>query len=160
LVGTSQCLGSGQRPFDTRCETAGETRIEEAEVNIEQIESHDGSPAAPATTPGQRLRDVREVLGLSLREAAARSGRISHVAIQKIEKKSGTLESVSLGSLTALARAYNLPVDVVIAIARGRLDDERDAELLDLVTLTEENRRYRSALGDIRQRLQVYGELA
>lgn len=66
------------------------------------------------------MRDVRKALGLSLREAAARSGRISHVGIQKIEKMPGTLENVSLGSLIGLARAYNLPVDVVIAIALGR----------------------------------------
>jgi transcriptional regulator with XRE-family HTH domain len=130
----------------------------EAEVNKEKTRSHDRKPSSRATAPGQRLRDVREALGLSLREAAVRSGRISHVAIQKIEKMPETLESVSLGSLTALARAYNLPIDVVVAIARARLDDARDAELLDLVTLTEENRRFRSALGDIRRRLQVYGE--
>lgn len=75
-------------------------------------------------TPGQKLRALREQLGLSLREAADRTGSLSYGAIRQLENRADTWDRVELGSVRALARAYELPLwDLLRAIA---LDDGVD----------------------------------
>ena len=61
-------------------------------------------------TPGTRLRELRERLGLSLRQAAARSESISYGAIRQLENRLGSWDRVELGTLAALSRAYQIPL--------------------------------------------------
>lgn len=65
-------------------------------------------------TPGSRLRELRERLGLSLRQAAQRAETISYGAIRQLEGRVGSWERVELGSLLALSRAYGVPLDYLI----------------------------------------------
>lgn len=65
-------------------------------------------------TPGSRLRELRERLGLSLRQAAQRAETISYGAIRQLEGRVGSWERVELGSLLALSRAYGVPFDYLV----------------------------------------------
>lgn len=65
-------------------------------------------------TPGSRLRELRERLGLSLRQAAQRAETISYGAIRQLEGRVGSWERVELGSLLALSRAYGVPLDYLV----------------------------------------------
>lgn len=65
-------------------------------------------------TPGSRLRELRERLGLSLRQAAQRAETISYGAIRQLESRVGSWERVELGSLLALSRAYGVPLDYLV----------------------------------------------
>ena len=71
----------------------------------------------PGHTPGERLRQLRERLGLSLREAAKRAETISYSSIRNVENRPGTWSNVEVGTLQALARAYGLTLDRLVAIA-------------------------------------------
>lgn len=65
-------------------------------------------------TPGTRLRELRERLGLSLRQAAQRSETINHNTIHALEQKVGSWDHVEVGTLSALCRAYGIPLDSLI----------------------------------------------
>lgn len=71
----------------------------------------------PGHTPGERLRQLRERLGLSLREAAKRAETISYSTLRNVEQRSGNWEAVEIGTLRALARAYGLTMDELITFA-------------------------------------------
>ena len=80
-----------------------------------------------APTLGQKLRALREGLGLglSLRGAAERAGGvISHNTIHALETRTESWERVELGSLRALARAFEMPLwDLLRAVDQ---DDDLD----------------------------------
>lgn len=62
-------------------------------------------------TPGDRLRKIREELGISRREAARRSeGAVSGTHIGNLEDVLGAWQKASQHTITGLARAYNMPV--------------------------------------------------
>jgi len=65
-------------------------------------------------TPGTRLRELRERLNLSLRQAAARAETISYGAIRQLEHRVGAWDRVELGTLVALSRAYQIPLDKLV----------------------------------------------
>lgn len=67
-------------------------------------------------TPGSRLRELRERLGLSLRQAAQRSETINHNTIHALEQRVGSWDHVEVGTLNALCRAYGLPLDSLIRL--------------------------------------------
>ena len=68
-------------------------------------------------TPGARLKQLRERLKLSLRAAAQRAETISYSTLRNLEERTGNWETVQLGTIRALARAYGIPMDRLIAIA-------------------------------------------
>ena len=68
-------------------------------------------------TPGARLKQLRERLGLSLRQAAKRAETISYSTLRNLEERAGSWETVQLGTLRALARAYGIQMDHLVAIA-------------------------------------------
>jgi transcriptional regulator with XRE-family HTH domain len=78
-----------------------------------------------APTLGQKLRALREGLGLSLRGAAERAGGvISYNTIQALETRVDSWDRVELGSLRAMARAYEMPLwDLLRAVDQ---DDDLD----------------------------------
>jgi transcriptional regulator with XRE-family HTH domain len=65
-------------------------------------------------TPGSRLRQLRERLGISLRKAAQRSESITYGAIRSLETRDGSWDHVELGTLVALSRAYGIPIDRLV----------------------------------------------
>jgi SOS-response transcriptional repressor LexA len=65
-------------------------------------------------TPGSRLRELRDRLGLSLRQAAQRSETINHNTIHALEQRTGSWEHVEIGTLLALSRAYQIPLDKLV----------------------------------------------
>jgi transcriptional regulator with XRE-family HTH domain len=65
-------------------------------------------------TPGSRLRQLRERLGISLRKAAQRSETITYGAIRSLETRAGSWDHVELGTLAALSRAYGVPIDRLV----------------------------------------------
>jgi SOS-response transcriptional repressor LexA len=65
-------------------------------------------------TPGSRLRELRDRLGLSLRQAAQRSESINHNTIHALEQRTSSWERVEIGTLVALARAYQIPLDTLV----------------------------------------------
>lgn len=71
----------------------------------------------PGHTPGERLRQLRERLGWSLRTAAKASEGLSYSTIRNLEDAPGALDNVTLGTFRALSRAYGLTVDRLIALA-------------------------------------------
>lgn len=72
-------------------------------------------------TPGDRLREIRENLKLSLREAAKRGEKqITHSHIGKIEKGEQAWSNVGYPVITALARAYEMSPEKLISKAEGR----------------------------------------
>lgn len=71
----------------------------------------------PGDTPGERLRQLRERLGWSLRTAARASESLSYSTIRNLEDAPGALDNVTLGTLRALSRAYGLSIARLIALA-------------------------------------------
>jgi transcriptional regulator with XRE-family HTH domain len=67
-----------------------------------------------AHTPGQRLRQLREHLSLSYRAAAKRSETLSYSTIRALEERVGSWDRVEIGTLRALARAYEIPLDHLV----------------------------------------------
>ena len=65
-------------------------------------------------TPGTRLKELRQRLGLSLRQAAQRAETINHNTIYFLEQRVGSWEHVELGTLSALSRAYQIPLDKLV----------------------------------------------
>ena len=90
---------------------------------------------AEGKTPGQRLKELRERLGLSLRDAQKRAETISYSTIRNIENRSGSWENVELGTLRALSRAYGVPLDRLVAFAFMSADAPDLAE--DILTRVE-----------------------
>lgn len=68
-------------------------------------------------TPGDRLRQLRERLGWSLRTAAKASEGVSYGTIKNLEDAPGAFDNVTLGTLRAIARAYGMTIDRLIAFA-------------------------------------------
>lgn len=75
---------------------------------------------ADEKTPGEIIRDIRLKLGLSYREAEKRAETLSHGSISNLEKMPGSWENIKLGTLQALARAYNLSLDQLTRVAFGK----------------------------------------
>ena len=71
----------------------------------------------PGHTPGERLRQLRSKLGLSLREAAKRAETISYSTLRNVENRPGNWGTVEVDTLRALSRAYGLSLDRLVAIA-------------------------------------------
>lgn len=70
-------------------------------------------------TAGDRLYELRDRAGLSLREAAARSG-LSYGHIREIEKLPGKAENMTANTMRGLAVAYGVSVEQIVRIATGR----------------------------------------
>gem|GEM_PF-1409365 len=79
----------------------------------------------PGHTPGDRLRQLRDRLGLSLRGAAERAETISYSTIRNLEQKPGSFETSEIATLQALARGYGISLERLVAIATMR-DDAPD----------------------------------
>lgn len=69
----------------------------------------------PGDTPGQRLKQLREQLGLSLRDAARLADGISYSTIKASEDRVGSWDKVELATIKAFARLYNMALDKFIA---------------------------------------------
>lgn len=67
-------------------------------------------------TPGTRLRELRERLNLSLRQAAQRAESISYATIRQLEHRVGAWDRVEVGTLSALSRAYGVPLDRLVRL--------------------------------------------
>jgi transcriptional regulator with XRE-family HTH domain len=67
-------------------------------------------------TPGSRLRELRERLHLSLRQAAQRAETISYATIRQLEHRVGAWDRVEVGTLSALSRAYGVPLDRLVRL--------------------------------------------
>ena len=82
-------------------------------------------------TPGEAIKELREGLGLSYREAAKLSESLSHSTIRNLENMPGSWEGVTIGTLEALARAYNVSLEYLSRLALGKEPYEatRDAGL-------------------------------
>lgn len=95
------------------------------------------------TPLGERLRDARDHLGWSLREAERQTG-VSNAHIVQIEK--GTIARPDPNVLWALASGYGIGFEELMALA-GHLIDDPDAQpmmgaaLRALGELTQEDRR-------------------
>lgn len=74
---------------------------------------------AAEQTAGDRLFELRDRAGLSLREAAARSG-LSYGHIREIEKLPGKAENMTASTMRGLAVAYGVTVEQIVRIATGR----------------------------------------
>ena len=73
--------------------------------------------------PGDFIRMLREERGLSLREAAKRSGGlISHTHIAELEKRPGAWDRVTLSTLEGLARAYDIDIQELVAVTKRPID--------------------------------------
>lgn len=70
-------------------------------------------------TAGDQLFESRDRAGLSLREAAARSG-LSYGHIREIEKLAGRAESMTANTVRSLAVTYGVSVGQIVRIATGR----------------------------------------
>jgi phage repressor protein C with HTH and peptisase S24 domain len=71
-------------------------------------------------TYGDRLRKIRERLGLSARKAASLSDpRVTHSNIGKIESGQTPWENVQLNTIKGLARAYGLSVSELLNEVNG-----------------------------------------
>ena len=69
--------------------------------------------------PGEYIRQLRESRGLSLREAAKRSGGlVSHTHIAELEKRPGAWDRVTLSTLEGLARAYDIDIQELVALTK------------------------------------------
>jgi transcriptional regulator with XRE-family HTH domain len=70
-------------------------------------------------TSGDRIRELRERLKLSFREAAKRTG-LSHGTIQQLEKRVGRWDRVEAATLEGLARGYGVALETVQRIAQDK----------------------------------------
>jgi len=69
--------------------------------------------------PGEFIKHLREERGLSLREAAKRSGGlVSHTHIAELEKRPGAWDRVTLSTLEGLARAYDIDIQELVALTK------------------------------------------
>lgn len=71
----------------------------------------------PPHTPGERLKQLRERLKLSYRQAQKRAETVSYSTLRNLENRAGNWEAVELGTVRALARAYGIPLDQLVAFA-------------------------------------------
>lgn len=86
--------------------------------------------------PGERLKQLREELNLSLRGAAKLSeGGITHAHISHIETDPAAWSKVSYEKLRALARAYNLPLEKFLSRVNGTPYPAKPNIYTDEVTL-------------------------
>lgn len=86
--------------------------------------------------PGERLKQIREELNLSLRGAAKLSeGGITHAHISHIETDPAAWSKVSYEKLRALARAYNLPLEKFLSRVNGTPYPTKPNIYTDEVTL-------------------------
>lgn len=79
------------------------------------------------STPGDVLKNLRQELGLSLRQLAQRAG-VSHGTIFQLENHPGEWDYIRVGTLRGLARALNVNLDYLFKVAIGKEpqdDDER-----------------------------------
>ena len=76
-------------------------------------------------TPGERLRELRERLGLSARAAEKLTDpRVTHSNIGKIESGRTPWENVQLSTISGLARAYGMTRDELLAEVGSSPDTE------------------------------------
>jgi len=79
---------------------------------------------------GERLRSIRETLGLTQREAAAKAG-MRHQYLSSLEN--GRVANPSLDTLARLAAAYGMGVDELIGQGRSYTRRELPAGLRKLL---------------------------
>ena len=87
--------------------------------------------------PGEFIRHLREERGLSLREAARRSGGlVSHTHIAELEKRPGAWDRVTLSTLEGLARAYDIDIQELVALTKKPLEGRSALEKLGARPIT------------------------
>lgn len=80
-----------------------------------------------AETAGERLRQLREAMGLSLREAAQLAG-LSHGTIAQLESGKTDPDNVRARTLNALGRAYSKAPQSIRDVITGKAPYDRPAE--------------------------------
>lgn len=115
-------------------------------------------PPPTASTPGEKLRALRENLGLSLRDAADRTGSLSYGAIRQLENRGDSWDRVELGSVRALARAYELPLwDLLQVIDQDDGVDPND-QLRHVVKRVELERSVTTGIAAVRTKMREVEE--
>lgn len=80
-------------------------------------------------TPGDRLREIRESLGLSARAAEKLTDpRVTHSNIGKIESGRTPWENVQLSTINGLARAYGMTQEQLLAEVSGKSSQGNESQ--------------------------------